>query len=1137
MRTLKNKSFKRNKTFRKLKGGLNDKSLVYLINLDDRKDRLEKVQNYLKDLPFNVERVSAIKHTDGLIGCTLSHVSIIKKAKEQNLQYVIVMEDDFYPTKDFNSVWPLIKNYLESHMDAWDIYLGGNSLYGLTDDKSTIKPLCKINDTLKLYYTEQSTSHFIIYNSSIYDKFIEVEQYLKEDVFDRSKHGVDRWPAYNKMKIVSSIPFIAIQESSYSNIIKEETNYDDLFTNSANLISSVENSINCSQNGGGKSIKTYVLNLDKRKDRWDAIQEKFKNSNLELERVSAIENETGYIGCGLSHIEAIKKAKEKNQPYAIILEDDCIPTEHFNNFTLVLDWLAKHLELWDVFVGGNSYHYFHDDKQSIEPLCKINDTCKLYKSKIQSAHFVIYNTSVYDRIINEWEQSQAIDLLANKLNLKSICVAPFIAIQSKSFSDIENYEVDRSDNFKKSEDVLLSIENKSICKTKAYVINLDERKERWTQIQQDYSPTSIELERFSAIKDANGHIGAGKSFQALVQQAKDNNFDSILIMEDDCKPLKFFEKRWQIVKQWLDTNRTKWSIFNGGPITPMGTKLVESIDDKNKIYTSDGASALHFLLVSNDAYDTILKWNFDKDHLIDWYINREKNKYVYVDPPLALQHSGKSDTDNKNKNFNDNSNDQAVYSKTKIEEVNKLYDGGSGKKILINYADKGFINSRKKLKASALSIGGLDEVIEYGLNDIDDEFKKKNKKHFDNTRGAGLWLWKPYLILKTLKTIDTSNILVYCDAGAEFTGSIQPYIDKMKGSIMLFYAPYSSWSSNEYTKMNIYKKLDCMDNKNVTHGTQIEGGFMILKKSNESIEFISKWLEMCEDYHLISDEPSIEPNFPEFNEHRHDQSILSALGKLYKEKYNIDIENKPFINHHRKHDGGKRKTRKTRKKQKGGNLYNLYCFWTGTNVMSDKRKSNFDTLKNTKLNVILVTPDNLNKYIKEPLHDGYQYLSETHKADYLRTYFMHFIGGGYSDIKETKESWLPYVKLLETDPNLWCIGYKEVSNGVPQIGDDIELTNKLRNDYEKLIGNGAYIFKPNTLLTNEWYSTMMKVMDSKLENLKKYPARNTEDVYSEEYPYPLRWTELLGEIFHPTIYKYLDHINNSLPPPDFFNYR
>ena len=129
----------------------------------------------------------------------------------------------------------------------------------------------------------------------------------------------------------------------------------------------------------------------------------------------------------------------------------------------------------------------------------------------------------------------------------------------------------------------------------------------------------------------------------------------------------------------------------------------------------------------------------------------------------------------------------------------------------------------------------------------------------------------------------------------------------MKDSIMLFYAPYEYWSSNKYTKMDIFKKLNCMDNKNVTHGTQIEGGLMILKKSNSSIEFIKKWLELCEDYHLLSDEPSVESNLPEFVENRHDQSILSALGKLYKDKYNIDIEKKPFINHHRRQDGGSKK--------------------------------------------------------------------------------------------------------------------------------------------------------------------------------------------------------------------------------------
>ena len=65
---------------------------------------------------------------------------------------------------------------------------------------------------------------------------------------------------------------------------------------------------------------------------------------------------------------------------------------------------------------------------------------------------------------------------------------------------------------------------------------------------------------------------------------------------------------------------------------------------------------------------------------------------------------------------------------------------------------------------------------------------------------------------------------------------------------------------------------------------------------------------------------------------------------------------------------------------------NLYCFWTGTNPMSQQRKICLHTLKNTGLNIVLITPANLSQYFTnhtDKLHDGYAYLSETHKADYL----------------------------------------------------------------------------------------------------------------------------------------------------------
>lgn len=59
----------------------------------------------------------------------------------------------------------------------------------------------------------------------------------------------------------------------------------------------------------------------------------------------------------------------------------------------------------------------------------------------------------------------------------------------------------------------------------------------------------------------------------------------------------------------------------------------------------------------------------------------------------------------------------------------------------------------------------------------------------------------------------------------------------------------------------------------------------------------------------------------------------------------------------------------------------------------------------TYANIVLITPNNLANYVKEPLHEAFSYLSLTHKADYLRCYFMHYFGGGYTDIKAHFKSW------------------------------------------------------------------------------------------------------------------------------------
>jgi hypothetical protein len=218
----------------------------------------------------------------------------------------------------------------------------------------------------------------------------------------------------------------------------------------------------------------------------------------------------------------------------------------------------------------------------------------------------------------------------------------------------------------------------------------------------------------------------------------------------------------------------------------------------------------------------------------------------------------------------------------------------------------------------------------------------------------------------------------------------------------------------------------------------------------------------------------------------------------------------------------------------------VYVFWTGDNEMSENRKKCLETIrKNIGVNVVLVTPTNLHKYEKKefPIHRAYKYLSYIHKSDYLRTYFMHHYGGGYTDIKNTTHNWNKYFDILNNDNNIWAIGYPEIPGGSASSNE------KIRTDYEKLIGNCAYIFKPYTPFTQEWIDRLHKKLDNKYEELKKYPAKYPREyigsVKYEKEPskYPLRWTEILGEHFHDVQYKYTSHVKNILPTINSENYK
>jgi glycosyl transferase, family 25 len=110
-----------------------DKS--YIINLPERLDRRETMKQELKRLGLleSSEQVvffPAIKPTDqgkfpsiGAKGCFLSHLEVLKEARNQNLNHLLIMEDDLSFTRFLIEQQDAIVNELQ-HLN-WDfVYLG-----------------------------------------------------------------------------------------------------------------------------------------------------------------------------------------------------------------------------------------------------------------------------------------------------------------------------------------------------------------------------------------------------------------------------------------------------------------------------------------------------------------------------------------------------------------------------------------------------------------------------------------------------------------------------------------------------------------------------------------------------------------------------------------------------------------------------------------------------------------------------------------------------------------------------------------------------------------------------------------------------------------------------------------------------
>lgn len=193
---------------------------VYYINLLERKDRKDLVENELNELGWKYLRFNAIKTKNGRVGCSLSHLKLIQIAKEKNLDYIVIVEDDiqFMRKSWFNEK---ITNIINSEFN-FDVFLLGGNLR---------QPIYKINEDIYKITKSFTTTGYIV-KKHYYDTLINnikegIQLLLRDPGGEYNSNAIDcHWmKLQEKGNWFIIMPRTITQRPIYSDIEQKYTDY------------------------------------------------------------------------------------------------------------------------------------------------------------------------------------------------------------------------------------------------------------------------------------------------------------------------------------------------------------------------------------------------------------------------------------------------------------------------------------------------------------------------------------------------------------------------------------------------------------------------------------------------------------------------------------------------------------------------------------------------------------------------------------------------------------------------------------------------------------------------------------------------------------------------------------------------
>lgn len=217
----------------------------------------------------------------------------------------------------------------------------------------------------------------------------------------------------------------------------------------------------------------------------------------------------------------------------------------------------------------------------------------------------------------------------------------------------------------------------------------------------------------------------------------------------------------------------------------------------------------------------------------------------------------------------------------------------------ISYGDNRFKKSLNRIAKEAKLTGKFSKVKKYRPEDLPIFIKASPAFAFD--RGGGYWLWKPYIIYKTLKEAKDGDIIVYADAGCSVFASDEwekyfNYLESYNAIFFYYKQGFNYWGDQFDSTISGWIKKDAGEyfdrlfkNEKWRDYQKLWAGFIIIKKAS-NCNIIEEWLKIM----LFKQELLIDPYGAEINDqeelfinHRHDQALLTPLVYFYQSRLNL----------------------------------------------------------------------------------------------------------------------------------------------------------------------------------------------------------------------------------------------------------